>query len=237
MSFAQEYNTSDEHTLTVQAREPVVFGATGGSGEAGRSTPDLRPFNLTLCHSKNDSDTVTNVGCADAQGVTRAPPAARSLIIDLRAVAQEQAKDQDMFFVRVQAYVRTRFQVLAVDASAHNWHLTVAEAAAAELAEGTLVHATGASRRPLMVQEAQPAEDPEGANSTAGARLKLVSHFSDGDGDITPDLTTLHGIEPHVDQIVSERWAWIQPTFRSRTEGGSLRDPFAGRGGTEGWRA
>ena len=233
MSFAQEYNTSDEHTLTVQAREPVVFGATGGSGEAARSAPDLLPFNLTLCRSKNDSDTVTNVGCEDAQGVTRAPPAAPSLIIDLRAVAQGLAKDQDMFFVRVQAYVRTRFQVLAVDASAHNWHLTVAESAAAELAEGTLVHATGASRRPLMVQEAQPAEDPEGANSTAGARLKLVSHFSDGDGDITPDLTTLHGIEPHVDQVVSERWAWIQPTFRSRTEGGSLRDPFAGRGGSK----
>ena len=232
MSFAQEYNTSDEHTLTAQAREPVVFGATGGSGEAARSAPDLLPFNLTLCRSKNDSGTVPNVGCADAQGVTRAPPAARSLIIDLRAVAQQQAKNQDMFFVRVQAYVRTRFQVLSVDASAHNWHLTVAESAAAELAEGTLVHATGASRRPLMVQEAQPA-DPEGANSTAGVRLKLVSHFSDGDGDITPDLTTLHGIEPHVDQIVSERWAWIQPTFRSRTHGGSLRDPFAGRGGNE----
>ncbi len=94
------------------------------------------------------------------------------------------------------------------------------------------MHATGASRRPLMVQQAQPA-DPEGANSTAGVRLKLVSHFSDGDGDITPDLTTLHGIEPHVDQIVSERWAWIQPTFRSRTHGGWLRDPFAGVGGNE----
>lgn len=44
--------------------------------------------------------------------------------------------------------------------------------------------------------------------------IKLVSHFSDGDDDITPDLTSLKGLEVGLDQIVAGRWAWMQPVFR-----------------------
>lgn len=58
-------------------------------------------------------------------------------------------------------------------------------------------------------------------------QVELVRRFSKGGGDITPDLTTLDGLQPGVDQLVAERWAWVQPTFRTRGADGSLTDPFA----------
>lgn len=46
------------------------------------------------------------------------------------------------------------------------------------------------------------------------ARVRMVAHFGAADGDITPALTSLDGLEAGVDQLVAERWAWLQPVFR-----------------------
>jgi hypothetical protein len=65
------------------------------------------------------------------------------------------------------------------------------------------------------------------------AKVHMVAHFSDGEGDITPDLTTLDGLAAGVDQLVAERWAWMQPVFRRRdgtaSDVGLLTDPFVRR--------
>eukprot|EP01052_Picozoa_sp_SAG31_P011724 SAG31_NODE_670_length_12943_cov_18.029508_8_plen_383_part_00 len=249
-SMTSMQRESDLYTVVVEATEAVVFGVTGGSGTAAYKTrggtpeePPLTAFNLSLCRASENVSIVTNVGCAAEGHIGRRslpPPHARTLRLDLRQLAIERGfvapspldMVQQVLFVRIQCFVRTRYPILAVEqTSAHDWHVIVGppltndgrsdppirvenhkcspECLARNFQPGKLLHATGGSRRPLMVQSAEPIH---GGNAT---RVKLVAHFSEGDGDITPDLTTLEGITPNVDQLVSERWAWLQPLFRT----------------------
>jgi hypothetical protein len=178
-----EYDSSDPYLLLVNASEPVVFGATGGSGVEDRESGALAPFNLSLCALANRGEdgasgaaattvtTVTNAGCAQHGGSVAPPPLATQLRLDLRGVGA----GFPFFFVRVQAYRRARYPIQKVEQpSKHQWYVTVgrgvvhnssvADAAVArDLAEGRLVHATGQSRRPLLVQQAAsfgPATSP-----------------------------------------------------------------------------
>lgn len=137
-----------------------MFGVTGGTGVRGGNIA-LSPFNLTLCQSSTDNDTVVNCESTGSHGGGDVgPPAARRLRVDLGAVGAgpDNSSHPSFFFVRVQAHVRTRYPVVAVDNSDGEWAVTVAAPpadAARDLAEGMLLRATGASRRPLVVQHTE----------------------------------------------------------------------------------
>jgi hypothetical protein len=211
------HDSSDQQDIVrVRSTEPVVWGVTGGIGSADPQAEPLRGFNVSLCFQNAASETVTN--CETGGSV--APQPSRDLMLDLPRVAKRYANysdssGQQIFFVRVQAHVRSRYTIVDVDrASKHNWRLTVSPVPNAsvermrhELVEGANLRATGQSRRPIVVESAVV----EQGNFPS---IKFVSHFSDGDGDITPDLTSLHGLEVGKDQVVAERWAWMQPIFR-----------------------
>jgi len=197
------YNISDT-MIEVVATEPVVYGVAGGVGSAAGSDP-LAALNVTLCASASDPLVVTNVGCGSGQGV---PPAAPRLHLDLAQVSGS------FFYARVQALVRTRYPISAVPSSKSKWEFTLANTPnPSDVLEGRLLRATGDSRRPFLVQ------------SATGNTVRVVSSFSDGWGDITPDSTTVTGIVAGQDQLVAERWAWMQPVFRKATASG-LVDPF-----------
>lgn len=85
-----------------------------------------------------------------------------------------------------------------------------------DFAEGRLVRiAGGIARRPFVVE------------SYNNKVVRMVNYFSEGYGDITPDKTNVTGIVAGRDELVVERWAWMQPVFRSVTAGsGVLVDPF-----------
>lgn len=200
------YNISD-NMIDVVATEPVVYGVAGGVGSASGSDP-LAALNVTLCASGSDPLVVTNVGCSSGQGV---PPAAPRLHLDLTQVSGT------FFYTRVQALVRTRYPISAVPSSTNSkkWEFTLANTPnPADVLEGRLLRVTGDSRRPFLVQ------------SATGNTVQAVSSFSDGWGDITPDSTTVTGIVAGQDQLVAERWAWMQPVFRTATASG-LVDPFS----------
>ena len=242
------YNVSDPYTLVFRAAEPCVFGATGGSGAdvdgepREGSAPPLDPFNLTLCaaaggggghESGGGVAVVTNLGCVRGRG---APPAARTLVLDLRALPEAAAAD--LLFVRVQASVRARYRIAADGAPSGaspdgGWAFGLeARPRAEDVAEGRLVYVAGASaRRPFVVA------------SSAGRVVRCVSHFGDDEsGEVTPNngyqgTTSIDGIVGGVHELVAERWMWAQPVFRRRDpQSGALFDPATELGGTKGHR-
>lgn len=196
-----KYSTTGD-IITVTAAEPVVFAVLGGTGDSSDSTP-LAPLILGLCASSDG--TITNVGCTSAT----VPPAATELRVDLSTISAS------FFYVRVQAMVRTRYPITtAPTTSDKHWYFTVATTPnPADVTEGRLLRATGASRRPFLI------------HSVSGNTIKMVKHFSWGWGDITPDSTTVKSLVSGTDELVAERWAWMQPIFRKATSGG-LVDPF-----------
>merc|ERR1712070_1209380 len=111
---------------------------------------------------------------------------------------------------RVQAIVRNRYPIIdAPQGSTKNWEFKLgATPNPADVLEGRLLRATGKSRRPLVVQRA------------SGSTVQVVSHFSTGYGEISPDQTDVNGIVAGTDQLVAERWAWMQPVFRQKTSSG-----------------
>lgn len=198
------YDTSGD-VIVVSAGEPVIFGAVGGAGSETGSVP-LAGFNLTLCKADGDDDVVTNIGCSGAVGMP--PPLATQLRVDLREIGE------NFFYVRIQAHVRTRYPIASVP-NGKKWEFCLGTTPKdVDFMEGRLVRATGKSRRPFVVQ------------SFTGTTVQVVSHFSDGDGDITPDKTTLDGIVAGHDELVAERWAWMQPIFRRTSNTGKLEDAF-----------
>ena len=242
------YDTSAPHLLLVNATEPVVFGATGGGApqQGGPHTAPMAPFNLTLCADAADPGVVTNVGCAPPRAAAAAaaaavvyapPPAARTLRVDLTALPPAMARQAAFFFVRVQATVRRRYPIAraptapAKGSKGAPWTFGLAAGAAAAAAahpedfeEGRLVRvAGGGARRPFLV-----------LGLRSGGEVDCVSKFTDDDtGDITPEsgvqgTTTIEGITAGRDELVAERWAWLQPVFRQKDAAtGALRDPFA----------
>lgn len=202
-----EYNTSGD-ILSILANEPVIFGATGGAGNSTSSEP-LQGFNLTLCaaaargpgYANDPVELVTNIGC---HATTVPPPLSRKLHIDLRALPISAP----LFFVRVQAFVRTRYPIVTTPPPHQHpgtpWEFEISrDPKPNDFAEGRLVRIAGAAaRRPFVVQSSQ--------NRT----VSMVSYFSDGYGDITPDNVTVDGIIAGRDELVIERWAWMQPVFR-----------------------
>jgi len=195
------YNTSGD-VIYVTATEPVIFGAVGGAGNQTDSSP-LVGFNVTLCAGENG--VLTNVGCGSSS--SRTPPSAE-LRLDLREITSP------FFYVRIQAYVRTRYPIVSVS-SKNTWEFKLGkQPQQKDFSEGRLVRATGTSRRPFLVQ------------SVTDSTVTVVSKFHAGYGDITPDSTKLKGIEGGQDELVAERWAWMQPIFRSTSEIGQLEDPF-----------
>jgi len=202
-----EYNISGD-ILIVSANEPVVFGVTGGAGERNSSTP-LVAFNLTLCEQ---GKTVTNVGCPSS---TKPPPLSRHLQIDLHKLPISAP----FFFVRIQAFVRTRYPITKVPSSKKHskWTFEVGkDVHTGDFLEGRLARvAGGIGRRPFLVE------------SSKGRSVTMVNYFSEGYGDITPDQTNVTGIVAGRDELIVERWAWMQPVFRSVVSGSkSLVDPF-----------
>jgi hypothetical protein len=222
--------SSDPDTLRVSATEPVVWGVTGGSGSADPEAAPLSGFNVSMCTMTTggspDSGAVTGVSDCEEAGRSLAPQPSRHLVLDLKEVARRYANGSELFFVRVQAHVRTRYTIVDIDhATKHNWKLTVSPAAAnasaeqmrKEFAEGANLRTTGQSRRPLLV-ESSSVVDHDQPGSSLLPSIRLVSHFSDGDDDITPDLTSLKGLEVGKDQLIAERWAWLQPIFRRQKQ-------------------
>lgn len=196
------YDTSGD-VITVNAAEPVIFGAVGGIGSESDSNP-LSAFNLTLCMAAGEADVVTNIGC----GAAATPPMASQLRIDMTAI------EGSFFFVRIQAYVRSRYSITSVP-NGKKWEFGLdGTLNDADFLEGRLLRATGKSRRPFVVQ------------SMSGNTVQVVNQFSDGYGDITPDSTTVTDIVAGRDQMVAERWAWMQPVWRRRSQRGALEDPF-----------
>lgn len=199
------YDTSGD-VIAVTASEPVIFAATGGGGSETDSSP-LVGFNVTLCAGENG--VVTNVGCGSSSGP---PPPSAELRVDLREFTSP------FFYVRIQAHVRTRYPIVSVSSGSHKhpkWNFELGkQPAPADFSEGRLVRSTGTSRRPFLVQ------------SVTDSTVQVVSEFHAGYGDITPDSTTLDGIVGGQDELVAERWAWMQPIFRKTSETGQLRDPF-----------
>lgn len=197
------YDTSGD-IISVSAGEPVVFAATGGVGDEAGASP-LAALNVTLCTGSDGI--VSNVGCGGAMGV---PSPARELRIDLREISGS------FFYVRVQALVRTRYLITSAPSSkASKWEFELSTTPnAADVMEGRPLRATGKSRRPLIVQ------------SVDGNKVRVVKHFSTGYGEITPDQTTVTGIVGGQDQLVAERWAWMQPVFRKIAANGRLVDYF-----------
>lgn len=207
-----EYNISGD-VLVINANEPVIFGATGGAGVRNSSDP-LQAFNLTLCAASSDASvaTITNVGCS---ATTTPPPPSRKLLIDLRKLPVSAP----FFFVRVQAFVRTRYPIVKTPKEGRNkpWDFGIGvQPGSNDFAEGRLVRiAGGIARRPFVVE------------SYNNKVVRMVNYFSEGYGDITPDKTNVTGIVAGRDELVVERWAWMQPVFRSVTAGsGVLVDPF-----------
>jgi len=195
------YNTSGD-VISVTAGEPVIFGATGGAGSETDSFP-LVGFNVTLC--AGEGGVVTNIGCSSSSSP---PPAATELQVDLREISSP------FFYVRIQAHVRTRYPIVSVS-DGKKWEFELGSSPQQkDFVEGRMLHATGESRRPFLVQ------------SVTNTTVRVVSHFSHGYGDITPDSTTLKGIVAGTDQLVAERWAWMQPVFRRTSETGQLQDPY-----------
>jgi len=195
------YNTSGD-VISVIASEAVVFGATGGAGSETDASP-LVGFNVTLC--AGEDGVVTNVGC----GTSSSPPSpAAELRIDLREFTSP------FFYVRIQAHVRTRYPIVSVSGG-KKWEFKLGkQPQQKDISEGRMLRATGASRRPFLVQ------------SVSDSTVQIVSKFHSGYGDITPDNTTLDGIVPGEDHLVAERWAWMQPIFRRTSEIGQLTDPY-----------
>jgi len=197
------YDTSGD-VITVTAKEPVVFGVAGGVGEEDSSTP-LSPLNITLCATSDGA--VTNVNCS----ATGSPPAATKLQVDLREISGS------FFYVRIQAMVRTRYPIKtapSTSSKAKTWEFELdATPNPVDVLEGRLLRATGKSRRPFVVQ------------SVSGSKVQVVKSFSYGWGDITPDQTTVSSLVAGTDQLVAERWAWMQPVFRKVSAIG-LVDPF-----------
>jgi len=215
-----EYDISGD-ILLINASESVIFGATGGAGDRN-STEPLQGFNLTLCSvargpgfgSNTPVEVVTNIGCP---ATTAPPPPSRELHIDLRKLPVSAP----FFFVRVQAFVRTRYPIVTTPPShlkpSDPWKFEIGvEPRPGDFAEGRLVRiAGGEARRPFVVQ------------SLKNKTVRFVRYFSDGDGDITPDKTNVTGIVAGRDELVVERWAWLQPVFRTLIpESGVLVDPF-----------
>lgn len=195
------YNTSGD-VISVVASEPVIFGATGGAGSETGSSP-LVGFNVTLC--EGEDGVVTNIGCGSSS--SRPAPAAE-LRIDLREFTSP------FFYVRIQAHVRTRYPIVSVS-TGKKWEFELGkQPQQKDVLEGRLLRTTGTSRRPFLVQ------------SVTDSTVRVVSHFHSGYGDITPDSTTLDGIVGGEDELVAERWAWMQPIFRRTSEIGQLKDPF-----------
>lgn len=197
------FNVSSD-VVSVMAPEPVVFGVAGGIGNGNDSSP-LGILNMTLCADSHG--VITNVGCSVAP---RSLPPASTLRLDLREISGS------FFYIRVQAMIRTRYPIVtAPGKKANKWEFQLgATPNPADVMEGRLLRATGKSRRPLVVE------------AVSGDKVQVVKHFSDGYGEITPDQTTVDGIDPGTDQLVAERWAWMQPIFRKRS-GGQLFDPFS----------
>jgi hypothetical protein len=230
-----EYNTTGD-VISVLATEPVVFGVTGGGGEENGTNP-LAAFNLTLCADPKAPGITTNVGCTKTYTASLQapppPPAAQRLVLDLTALP---ATAGSFFFVRVQAHVRRRYPIVSapkkkaeqgrevgVRVGEKAWEFVVKPPAGAitdkqlrddplaGIVEGTLVRvAGGEARRPFLV------------HSVKNMTISCISHFSDDDdGEITPESgvqgsTTIDNIVPGQNQIVAERWAWMQPIFRRK---------------------
>merc|ERR1712014_207062 len=100
------------------------------------------------------------------------------LRIDLRKISSS------FFYVRIQALVRTRYAIVtAPSTSDKHWYFELADTPnPADVMEGRLVRATGASRRPFLI------------HSVSGSIIKMVKKFHAGYGDITPDQTSVFGI-------------------------------------------
>jgi len=195
-------------SVSVVALEPVTFGVAGGVGDESSASP-LSPLNVTLC--LNSKGVLTNVACP--AGSPNPPPRASELHLDLGSIV-----GGSLFYVRVQALVRTRYPIVtAPTEKAKKWEFELSEAPnPADFQEGRLIRATGGkSRRPLVVE------------AVSGKKVQMVKKFSVGYGEITPDQTTVTGIKAGTDQLVAERWAWMQPIFRKRSMLGELHDPFA----------
>jgi hypothetical protein len=219
--------------LFARATEPVTFGATGGGGLPGAGTAPLAAFNVTLCADPAHPGVgVTNVGCAAAAAAAAdaaapaAPPAAREIRLDLRALPAS-ATAGGLVFARVQANVRRRYPIAAapVPVRVRGSHLSLrkgggwvfelgTDAAAADVREGSLLRlAGGGMRRPFLV--AKVAADRRA--------VTIVSHFTDDDtGDMTPGTgpqgtTTIGGIVAGTNELVAERWGWLQPAFFNTT--------------------
>lgn len=208
-----QYNVSGD-ILMVHASEPVIFGATGGGGNRNSSEP-LRAFNLTLCAattSNSPVETVTNIACP---ATTSPPPPCSNLRIDLSALPVSIP----FFFVRIQAFVRTRYPIVTSpsDKPQSPWVFEIGvDPQPLDFAEGRLVRiAGGVARRPFVVEKLQ------------NRKVTMVNYFSEGYGQITPDNTTVKGIIAGQNELVVERWAWMQPVFREVSAvNGFLVDPF-----------
>lgn len=111
--------------------------------------------------------------------------------------------------------VRTRYPIkTAPSSSDKHWYFELATTPnPSDVLEGRLLRATGASRRPFLI------------HSVDGTTVKMVKHSHAGWGDITPDQTSVSGIVLGQDELVAERWAWMQPVFR-KSAGGLLVVPF-----------
>jgi len=193
------YNTTGD-IVTVTADEAVSWGVTGGVGEEDASSP-LAPLNITLC--ADGEGIVTNVNCTSSSS---AVPSSTELHVDLREISGS------FFFIRIQALVRTRYGITKVPTGSKTWHFELDTVPnPADVLEGRMIRATGPSRRPFVVQ------------SSSGTEVDVVAKFGTGYGEITPDQTTVEGLVAGVDQLVSERWAWMQPIFR-KVSGGRLVD-------------
>lgn len=194
--------------VSVTASEPVTFGVAGGVGDESSAAP-LDALNVTLC--LNSEGVLTNVGCPASS--PNPPPRASKLHLDLGSIV-----GGSLFYVRIQAMVRTRYPIVtAPTEKANKWEFELSETPnPADVKEGRLIRATGGkSRRPLVVE------------AVSGKKVQVVNKFSHGYGEITPDQTTVTGITAGTDQLVAERWAWMQPIFRKRSMLGELHDPFA----------
>ena len=165
------------------------------------------------------------VGCPRAAaGAYVAPPLAHTLRLDLSALPL--AAGEDFVFTRVQAVARSRYPLVAVNSTnATVWSLELGQDPKPDdVLEGRLLRLTGRNNRPFVVQSV-------GATAAGRPLVHVVRHFSHAGSGISPAGITMDGVEPGVDHVVAERWAWLQPTFRARRNGpggGTFEDPFAG---------
>ena len=157
------------------ASEPVTFGVAGGVGDDSGTSP-LNALNITLCLSGDK--VITNVGCP--AGSPNPPPRASELHLELGSIV-----GGSLFYVRIQALVRTRYPIATAPAEkANKWEFELSEAPnPLDFQEGRLIRATGGkSRRPLIVE------------AVSGNKVQMVKKFSHGYGEITPDQTAVTGI-------------------------------------------